>query len=149
MKNDKMQMSYVPQTTEHKLISSNGTFDFTLPHGAIVEDVVVVKKVLDSTATTATLNIGTTAALGNNVAAANYYTPTAIDIDTTNGHVGVAGIDAGKMMEPVASNRVVRVTTANLAANSVARIYVWVNYRFAPQNYNVVSGQVSTPTRVA
>jgi len=127
MKSDKMQMSYVPQTSEHKLITTNGTFDFTLPIGAIVEDVVVVKKVLDATATTATLNIGTTAL-------ANYYTGTAIDVDTTNGTVGVAGIDAAKMMEAVASDRIVRITTANLA-NTAVRIYVWVNYRFASNDY--------------
>lgn len=140
MKNDKMQMSYVPQTTEHKLITTNGTTDFTLPHGAIVEDVVVVKKVLDATATTATLNIGTTAA-------ANYYTGTAIDVDTTNGVVGVGqtatytfGIDAAKMMESVASDRIVRITTANLA-NAAVRLYVWVKYRFEPS--------LTTPTRVA
>jgi hypothetical protein len=133
MKNDKMQMSYVPQTTEHKLITTNGPTDFTLPHGAIVEDVVVVKKVLDATATTATLNIGTTAA-------ANYYTGTAIDVDTTNGTVGVAGIDAAKMMEAVASDRIVRITTANLA-NAAVRLYVWVKYRFEPS--------LTTPTRVA
>ena len=133
MKNDKMQMSYVPQTTEHKLITTNGTTDFTLPHGAIVEDVVVVKKVLDATATTAILNIGTTSS-------ANYYTGTAIDVDTTNGTVGVAGIDADKMMEAVASDRIVRITTANLA-NAAVRLYVWVKYRFAPS--------LTTPTRVA
>lgn len=140
MKNDKMQMSYVPQTTEHKLITTNGYTDFTLPHGAIVEDVVVVKKVLDATATTATLNIGTTAA-------GNYYTATAIDVDTTNGVVGVGqtaaytfGIDAAKMMESVASDRIVRITTANLA-NTAVRIYVWVKYRFEPS--------LTTPTRVA
>jgi len=127
MKSDKQQMSYVPQTSEHKLITTNGTFDFTLPIGAIVEDVVVVKKVLDATATTATLNIGTTAT-------ANYYTGTAIDVDTTNGTVGVAGIDAAKMMEAVASDRIVRITTANLA-NTAVRIYVWVNYRFASNDY--------------
>ena len=127
MKSDKQQMSFVPQTTEHKLIKTNGTFDFTLPLGAIVEDVVVVKKVLDATATTATLNIGTTAT-------ANYYTATAIDVDTTNGNVGVAGIDAAKMMEAVASDRIVRITTANLA-NAAVRIYVWVNYRFDENTY--------------
>lgn len=127
MKSDKQQMSYVPQTTEHKLITTNGTFDFTLPIGAIVEDVVVVKKVLDATATAATLNIGTTTT-------ANYYTATAIDVDTTNGQLGVAGIDAAKMMEAVASDRIVRITTANLA-NAAVRIYVWVNYRFAQNIY--------------
>ena len=127
MKSDKQQMSFVPQTTEHKLITTNGTFDFTLPIGAIVEDVVVVKKVLDATATTATLNIGTTAT-------ANYYTATAIDVDTTNGSVGVAGIDGAKMMEAVASDRIVRITTANLA-NAAVRIYVWVNYRFDQNIY--------------
>lgn len=134
MKNDKMQMSYVPQTTEHKLISSNGTFDFTLPHGAIVEDVVVVKKVLDSSASNTTMNIGTTAS-------ANYYLATALDLDTSAGSVGVASIDAVKMMETVATDRIVRLTVANLAASSTARIYAWVNYRFAPST--------TTPTRVA
>ena len=134
MKNDKMQMSYVPQTTEHKLISTNGTFDFTLPHGAIVEDVVVVKKVLDSSASNTTMNIGTTAT-------ANYYLAAAHDLDTTAGSVGVASIDAAKMMETVATDRIVRLTVANLAASSAARIYVWVNYRFAPST--------TTPTRIA
>jgi hypothetical protein len=132
MKNDKMQMSYVPQTTEHKLISANGTFDFTLPHGAIVEDVVVVKKVLDSSASSTTMNIGTTAS-------ANYYLATAHDLDTSSGAVGVASIDAAKMMETVATDRIVRLTVASLAASSAARIYVWVKYRF-PEN--------PTPTRV-
>ena len=142
MKNDKMQMSYVPQTTEHKLITVDGTTDFTLPHGCLVEDVVVVVKALDTGAGPATLNIGTTGKVGNAVAAANYYRATALDVDSgsPSGAVGVYGIDAAKMMDSVADNRVVRITTAGITS-SVAEIYVWVNYRFAPST--------TTPTRVA
>lgn len=140
MKNDKMQMSYVPQTTEHKLITVDGTTDFTLPHGCLVEDVVVVVKALDTGAGPATLNIGTTGKVGNAVAAANYYRASAVDVDSTGGTVGVYGIDAAKMMDSVADNRVVRITTAGITS-SVAEIYVWVNYRFAPST--------TTPTRVA
>lgn len=139
MKNDKMQMSYVPQTTEHKLITTNGTFDFTLPHGSLVEDVVVVAKVLDTGAGPATLNIGTTGTVGAAPAAANYYRATAIDVDTTGGTVGVYGIDPGKMMDSVASNRVVRLTVAGITS-AVTEVYAWVKYRFAPS--------LTTPTRV-
>jgi len=133
MKSDKQQMSFVPQTTEHVEISTNKVTDFKLPHGAIVEDVVIVKKVLDNVATGATLNVGTTSD-------ANYYAATAHDIDTTSASVGVVGIDADKMMGAVASDRVVRVTTAGLNANSTARIWVWVKYRFAPS--------LTTPTQL-
>jgi len=125
-------MSFVPQTTEHVEIKTNTVTDFKLPHGAIVEDVVILKKRLDPVATGATLNVGTTSD-------ANYYTATAHDIDTTTGSVGVVGIDADKMMEAVAVDRVVRVTTAGLST-SIARIWVWVKYRFAPS--------LTTPTQL-
>jgi len=132
MKSDKQQMSFVPQTTEHVEIRTNKVTDFKLPHGAIIEDVVIVKKGLCPVATGATLNVGTTSD-------ANYYTATAIDIDTTNGSLGVVGIDPDKMMGAVAVDRVVRVTTAGLAT-SVAKIWVWVKYRFAPS--------LTTPTQL-
>ena len=140
MKNDKMQMSYVPQTTEHKLITVDGTTDFTLPHGCLVEDVVVVVKTLDTGSGPATLNIGTTGKVGSAAAAANYYRSSALDVDSTGGTVGVYGIDATKMMDSVADNRIVRITTDGITS-SVAEIYAWVNYRFAPST--------TTPTRVA
>jgi hypothetical protein len=70
MKSDKMQMSYVPQTSEHVLISSNTVKDIDiLPYGAIVEDIGSSYRI--GSATGAEIDLGTTAS-------ANYYKATAI-----------------------------------------------------------------------
>ena len=133
MKSDKMQMSYVPQTSEHVLISSNTVKDIVLPYGAIVEDIKVVITALEATATGAEIDLGTTAS-------ANYYKATAIPCDST-GSLGVQTsntggvIDGAKMMTAVPADRIIRITPNTFSANSVARVYVWVNYRFAPNDY--------------
>jgi len=128
MKSDKMQMSYVPQTSEHVLISNNTVKDIVLPYGAIVEDIKVVATALEATATGAEIDLGTTAS-------ANYYKATAIPCDST-GSVGVqTSIDGAKMMTAVPADRIIRITPNTFSANSVARVYVWVNYRFASNDY--------------
>ena len=130
MKSDKMQMSYVPQTSEHVLISSNTVKDIVLPYGAIVEDIKVVVTALEATATGAEIDLGTTAANGT-----NYYKATAIPCDST-GSVGVqTSIDGAKMMTAVPADRIIRITPNTFSANSVARVYVWVNYRFDSNPY--------------
>jgi hypothetical protein len=128
MRSDKMQMSAVPQTSEHVLISSNTVKDIVLPYGAIVEDIKVVITALEATATGAEIDLGTTAGT-------NYYKATAIACDST-GSLGIQiSIDGAKMMTAVPADRIIRITPNTFSANSVARVYVWVNYRFAPNDY--------------
>ena len=130
MKSDKQQMSYVPQTSEHIKITSvkNGAdvYDIKLPLGAIIDDVVVVKKTLFGVVN-ADITIG-------NTTTANDYTASAIDCGS-GGSAGVAGIDAGDRMTAVPSDQIVRVTMTGTAANSAGVVYVWVNYRFDKNIY--------------
>lgn len=129
MRSDKMQMSAVPQTSEHVLISDNTVKDIVLPYGAIVEDIKVVCTVLEATATGAEIDLGTTTT-------ANYYKATAVPCDSTGTLGVVSGIDAGpKMMSAVPADRIIRITPNSFSANSIARVYVWVNYRFASNDY--------------
>lgn len=129
MRSDKMQMSAVPQTSEHVLISDNTVKDIVLPYGAIVEDIKVVCTVLEATATGAEIDLGTTTT-------ANYYRSTAVPCDSAGNLGVVAGIDAGpKMMSAVPADRTIRITPNTFSANSIARVYVWVNYRFASNDY--------------
>ena len=131
MKSDKQQMSYVPQTSEHVLISDNKPKDIVLPIGAIVEDIKVVCTVLEATATGAEIDLGTTASGGT-----NYYRATAVPCDSTGALGVVAGIDVGpKMMSAVPADRIIRITPNSFSADSIARVYVWVNYRFASNDY--------------
>jgi hypothetical protein len=130
MRSDKMQMSAVPQTSEHVLISDNTVKDIVLPIGAIVEEIKVVCTVLEATASGAEIDLGTTTT-------ANYYRATAVPCDNT-GALGVVspGVDAGpKMMSAVPADRIIRITPNSFSANSIARVYVWVNYRFASNDY--------------
>jgi len=130
MKSDKMQMSYVPQTSEHIKITSvkNGTdvYDIKLPIGAIIEDIVVVKKTLFGVAN-ADVNLG-------NTTTANDYTATAIDAGS-GGSLGVVGVDNGDRMTPVPADQIVRVSVTGTAANTAGVVYVWVNYRFDSNPY--------------
>lgn len=128
MKSDKMQMSYVPQTSEHVLISDNTVKDIVLPYGAIVEDIKVVCTVLEATATGAEIDLGTTSS-------ANYYRATAVPCDSTGALGVVAGVDGAKMMSAVPADRTIRITPNSFSASSIARVYVWVNYRFASNDY--------------
>ena len=130
MKSDKMQMSYVPQTSEHIKITSvkNGTdvYDIKLPIGAIIDDIVVVKKTLFGVVN-ADINLG-------NTTTANDYTAAAIDAGS-GGTAGVAGVDAGDRMTPVPADQIVRVSVTGTAANTAGVVYVWVNYRFDSNSY--------------
>ena len=128
MKSDKMQMSYVPQTSEHVLISDNTVKDIVLPYGAIVEDIKVVCTVLEATATGAEIDLGTTSST-------NYYRATAVPCDSTGALGVVTGVDGAKMMSAVPADRTIRITPNTFSANSIARVYVWVNYRFASNDY--------------
>lgn len=128
MKSDKQQMSYVPQTSEHVLISDNTVKDIVLPYGAIVEDIKVVCTVLEATATGAEIDLGTTSST-------NYYRATAVPCDSTGALGVVAGVDGAKMMSAVPADRIIRITPNTFSANSIARVYVWVNYRFASNDY--------------
>lgn len=136
MKSDKQQMSYVPQTSEHVLISDNTAKDIVLPYGAIVEDIKVVLQVVDpdagGVATGAEINLGTTASGGT-----NYYKASAIACDTTaSASVGVqASIDGAKMMTAVPADRIIRITPNSFGSTGTAKVYVWVNYRFASNDY--------------
>ena len=130
MKSDKQQMSFVPQTSEHVLISDNTVKDIVLPIGAIVEDIKVVCTVLEATATGAEIDLGTTASGGT-----NYYRATAVPCDSTGALGVVAGVDGAKMMSAVSADRIIRITPNSFSANSVARVYVWVNYRFDSNPY--------------
>jgi hypothetical protein len=132
MRSDKMQMSAVPQTSEHVLISSNTVKDIVLPYGAIVEDIKAVLQVVDpdagGVATGAEIDLGTTAS-------ANYYKAAAIACDST-GSVGVQiSIDGAKMMTAVPADRTIRITPNSFGTTNTAKVYVWVNYRFAPNDY--------------
>ena len=133
MRSDKMQMSMVPQTSEHVLISDgtaatrNVVKDIVLPHGAIVADIRVIMTVKEATASGAQIIIGTTADT-------DYY-KTAINC-ASGGTVGVqSSIIAATMMTPVAADRIVRITPTSFSASSIARVYVYVIYRFAPNAY--------------
>jgi len=134
MRSDKMQMSAVPQTSEHVLISNNVPKDIVLPYGAIVEDIKVVLQVVDpdagGVATGAEIDLGTTAL-------ANYYKASAIACDSTAAaSVGVQNsIDGAKMMTAVPADRTIRITPNSFGTTNTAKVYVWVNYRFAPNNY--------------
>lgn len=128
MKSDKQQMSYVPQTSEHVLISDNTVKDIVLPYGAIVEDIKVVCTVLEATATGAEIDLGTTSST-------NYYRATAVPCDSTGALGVVAGVDGAKMMSAVPADRIIRITPNSFSASSIARVYVWVNYRFASNDY--------------
>lgn len=129
MRSDKMQMSAVPQTSEHVLISDNTVKDIVLPIGAIVEDIKVVCTVLEATASGAEIDLGTTGST-------NYYRATAVPCDSTGALGVVAGVDAGpKMMSAVPADRIIRITPNSFSASSIARVYVWVNYRFASNDY--------------
>jgi len=129
MKSDKQQMSYVPQTSEHVEVigAAQGSvmYDIKLPKGAYVEDVRVV--VSSQFGDDVQMDLGTTSV-------SNYYRSTAVDAGT-NGGEGVYGIDASKMMQPVASDQIVRVTVVSANTTPVGRAWVWVNYRFHPNQY--------------
>lgn len=136
MKSDKMQMSYVPQTSEHVLISNNVPKDIVLPYGAIVEDIKVVLQVVDPDAggvpTGAEIDLGTTAANGT-----NYYKASAIACDSSAAaSVGVQNsIDGAKMMTAVPADRIIRITPNSFGTTGTAKVYVWVNYRFDSNSY--------------
>lgn len=134
MKSDKMQMSFVPQTSEHVKITSvkNGTdvYDITLPKGCFVSAVNIVNQAKFTTAT-ANVQVGTTAS-------ANHYKSANIDVgnsSTPGMYVGLSTMDAAKIMTAVASDQIVRISVTGGAANTVGVVYVWVEYRFDKNVY--------------
>ena len=134
MKSDKMQMSYVPQTSEHVKITSvkNGsdTYDIKIPKGSFVSAVNVLNKAKFTTAT-ANIKVGT-------AADDDYYKAAAIDVgnsSTPGMYVGLNTMDAAKMMEPVAADQIVRFTVTGGASNTAGVVYVWVEYRFDENIY--------------
>lgn len=134
MKSDKMQMSYVPQTSEHVKITSvsNGSdkYDIKIPKGSFVSAVNVLNKAKFTTAT-ANIKVGT-------AADDDYYKAAAIDVgnsSTPGMYVGLNTMDAAKMMEPVAADQIVRFTVTGGAANTAGVVYVWVEYRFDENIY--------------
>jgi len=133
MRSDKMQMSYVPQCTEHIAVTAmtaNETkyFDITVPPESIVEKIVyVVKNDFDQVVT---VDAGHLAGVG--VAAdEDYFTPTnPVDLNAANSETIY---EMETKWVPVASlpDRTIRFTFINTAGSaSTGAVYAYVVYRF-------------------
>ena len=127
----------VPQTSRHKRITfsdtpvGNTTFDIPLPKDAIVDQVVVLVKTIFGEAGTKTVNVG--------------------DLVTGTAYMSAQDVKSavGRFVSPVAKQMVavqpytstddgeaeyaMRITVAVAGtAPTTGDMYVWCNYRFAP-----------------
>ena len=126
MKSDKMQMTYVPQVTEHIVFTAVDAgvceeVDMRLPIGAIIERVVVIVKTQMSAAVN--LNIGSTDD-------EDALTPTAIALDTAT----VGEQTPQEWFVPISSfpdDRIIRFKADNgTGSNATGEVYCYVQYRF-------------------
>ena len=126
MKSDKMQMTYVPQVTEHIVFTAVDAgvceeVDMRLPIGAIIERVVVIVKTQMSAAVN--LNIGSTDD-------EDALTPTAISLDTAT----VGEQTPQEWFVPISSfpdDRIIRFKADNgTGSNATGEVYCYVQYRF-------------------
>lgn len=137
MRSDKMQMSYVPQCTEHVALTAvkggeTKYYDITVPMECIVENmVVVIKTKFDQAGVELDIGSKTTEDL---------FTPSgAIDLQGATNNT----VDTNEVYwTPVSSlpDRVIRLKLSHSGGtDSVGAVYVYANYRF---NENI------HPTRV-
>lgn len=141
MRSDKMQMSYVPQVTEHVAYEADGTkwagtdyTDIRIPLECVVEQVVVVvKEAFDQVLQ---LHVGSTANQ-------QLFTPAPVAVDST-------AVTDNTIIDPQVlwisvddiPGRVVRLEFHNPGglAPTQGKAYVYLRYRFNPQ--------MTTPTKV-
>ena len=126
----------MPQTSRHIRVQhtdtpSTGsyTFDIPMPKGAIVDQAVAVVKTAFSTASSASLDIGDLNTNNSFVAAGTLTTAARIVSPVAKSMTPVTAFTGTDDGEP---EYTVRATVTTSAAPSAGDMYIWVNFRYDP-----------------